>query len=142
MAPPLPTPKMLRTAVVLLASALLAANPAATCADRHVLIGPPGLAVPALADVEYTYLGSRTRNKLTTALIQISGSVRGLRGSGVGVGGTISGKALVVPSVGITLTSELSIRADLDMTLRRQSVQAAGTLSVKLKRLPPKPGEK
>jgi hypothetical protein len=102
-------------------------------ARRHVLLGSLGMAVSALADMEYTYLG--TRQGKTLAVIGLGGTVRGTRGSEASVGGRVHGTAIVNTQTGMVVASTATVSADMDVPIRRGVVwKVSGKLAVKADR--------
>jgi hypothetical protein len=111
-------------------------------AQRTFLIGSAVMAVPAQADLVYTYLGVQQRDGREVALIGIDGRVKGRRGDGLNVGGTVTGTAFVATATGVVVQANATIKADLDFVFARQPAKAMGTLSVSIKRPAPPPEKK
>jgi hypothetical protein len=103
-------------------------------AKRNLLIGSLGMEVPATVELTYRYQGTQMRDGKPVAVIGLGGTVKGRQGDGLNVGGSVSGQATVLLETGQVLTSATTIKADLDITSRRRSLKAMGTLSVDLKR--------
>jgi hypothetical protein len=103
-------------------------------AKRSVWIGPPGLVVPAEADLQYTYLGRRVRNGKPEASIEIKGTLAKHAKAKSEVTGSASGSAIVDLNTGLVLTAELTLIVDLEMQLESKAAQASGTLAIQLKR--------
>jgi hypothetical protein len=108
--------------------------------ERRVLIGPLGLAVPALADVRYQYLGQRVNKGRTEAVIGINGALRNVAAKGPDVTGQGSGTAVVDVASGQIVSATLTLQVDLDLVFEGQSAKANGTLTVQLKRAAAKSG--
>ena len=108
-------------------------------AQRHFLIGTGLISVPVQADIVYTYKGVQVRDGKEGALIGIEGRVRGRKGDGVDVGGTLSGVAYVSLETGEVLSADTSVKADMDLTFQRKPSKAIATLSVYIKRPAPPP---
>jgi S1-C subfamily serine protease len=106
-------------------------------ARRHVLLGTLGLAVSALADMEYTYLGTRQARGKPVAVIALGGTVRGARGSERSVGGRVGGTAIIDPETGMVVASSATVSADMDIQVRPGIVwKASGKLAVQANRVP------
>jgi hypothetical protein len=108
-------------------------------AQRHFLIGSGIIAVPVQADITYTYKGVQARDGKEGALIGIEGRVRGRKGDGLDVGGTLSGVAWVSLETGEVLSADTSVKADLDLTFQKRQSKALATLAVSIKRPAPPP---
>ncbi len=67
---------------------------------RPVLIGSLGLALPAVVDMQCTYIGTEDFAGKTLAVLRLTGTVQGLRGSGLDVGGSVRGSASIAPETG------------------------------------------
>ncbi len=91
---------------------------------RPALIGCLGLAVPAVVDMQYTYIGTEDLAGKTLAVLRLTGTVQGLRGTGLDFGGSVAGSASIAPETGQAVSCPTSIRADLDLMARRQKMKA------------------
>ncbi len=109
-------------------------------ARRNLQIGSALISVPAQADLVYEFLGVRTLNKRDFALIEITGTVRGRRGDGVDVGGSVSGIALLSLETGEVLSGKVSVKADVDLRFGNKAAKAIGSLDVRVR--PPVPDKK
>jgi S1-C subfamily serine protease len=109
-------------------------------AQRTFLIGSAILSVPVQADITYKYMGVQVRGSKEGALIRIHGRVKGRRGDGLDVSGTVSGAAFVSAETGQVLSADTTVKADLDLTFRRKLAKAIATLTVTIKR-PAPPGK-
>ncbi len=105
-------------------------------AQRQVRVGMLGGVVPCVADVTYTYLGTREREGKLTAVISLTGKVRGAKGAGDDVGGTVDGTAYVHCDTGRVAAASASVKVDLDLSMRGHSFKGLGTLTVKVRRGP------
>jgi hypothetical protein len=95
-----------------------------------------------MADLQYTYLGTmKEGDGRTVAVINLSGTLRGQRAGGANVGGKVDGAAVVDVATGMTVSNGATLTVDMDLTLRKQTVKAMGTLNVDLRRAPVKPKE-
>jgi hypothetical protein len=65
--------------------------------------------------------------------------VRGRKGDGLDVGGTLTGTAYVSLETGEVLSADTTVKADFDLTFRRQQSKAIATLAVSVKRPAPAP---
>jgi S1-C subfamily serine protease len=112
---------------------------------RTVELGPAGIGVAGLADIKYTYLGTNLRGNREVAFLNVSGTVKGVRGAGLNVGGTVTGSTRVAVDTGEVVAANLSFKADADVELKSGGkARLIGTLDVQLRRgvPPPKPAEK
>jgi S1-C subfamily serine protease len=105
-------------------------------ARRHLLLGSLGYAVPAVADMEYTYLGVQKRAGRDVAVINLGGTVKGTRGAEQSVGGRVTGTAVVDVQTGLTVSSSANVSADMDLKTRNGLWKANGTLAVQVNRAP------
>jgi hypothetical protein len=115
--------------------------------QRTVLLGNAVLGVPAQADIKYTYLGTRLYNKREIAFLDVKGTVKGVRGNGLNVGGTVGGGSQVALDTGEVLSATMDFKADMDVELKDKEGKAKliGTLVVRVRRDLPqatKPAEK
>jgi len=100
--------------------------------------------VPAQAEIKYKYLGTRMFRDREIAFLSISGTVKGLRGQGLDVGGTVTGGTQVALDTGEVLTATMNFKAEADIeTKSKGKAKLSGTMLVKVNRdLPPaKPPE-
>jgi hypothetical protein len=105
--------------------------------QRTILMGSTLLGVPAQANIQYTYLGTRALNKREIAFLNITGKVRGLRGAGLNVAGTIDGGSQVALDTGEVLSATMNFKADMDVDLKRDKAKLFGNLTVRVRRDPP-----
>jgi V8-like Glu-specific endopeptidase len=110
-------------------------------AQRMLMVGSLGMYVPAVADMEYKYLGTRVRDGKTEAVIRLSGTVRGRAGKGLNLGGTVKGTTVLAADTGEIVDSRANFKVDMDLKVEDETVKAGGNLDVVLKRLEAKPGE-
>jgi hypothetical protein len=115
---------------------------------RTVELGPAGIGVASLADIRYTYLGTNLRGKREVAFLNVSGTVKGVRGAGLNVGGKVTGSTQVALDTGEVLSANLNFKADADVERKGGGkARLTGTLDVQLRRgvappAPPKPADK
>jgi hypothetical protein len=102
--------------------------------QRLMEVGPILLALPAQANLKYTYLGLSDRAGQKEAVIHVEGSLRGQRGSEGNVGGTVSGTLIAAPETGQVVNALATIKLDVDVLFRKQPAKANGELAVTLKR--------
>jgi len=95
--------------------------------------------VPAQADLVYEFLGVRLLGGKDYALIETTGTIRGRRGDGLDVGGTVHGLALVALDTGEVIQAKIVLKADVDVTFGRKSSKAIGSLDVRIR--PPAPAK-
>jgi hypothetical protein len=110
--------------------------------QRLLEVGPLGMAVPVQADIRYTFLGVRQQLGKSQAVISMHGGLRGQRGDGSNVGGTLNGTLMVSPETGQVVEGVATLKVDLDLPQKRRVVKANGELIVNLKRSatpPPRP---
>ncbi|HWG42631.1 MAG TPA: serine protease [Gemmataceae bacterium] len=113
--------------------------------QRLLEVGPLGMAVPVQADIRYTFLGVRQRLGKSQAVISMHGGLRGQRGDGSNVAGTVDGTLMVSPETGQIVEGVATLKVDLDLPQKRRAVKANGELVVSLKRSatpPPAPPKK
>jgi S1-C subfamily serine protease len=106
-------------------------------ARRNFRIGSAIVAVPAQADIVYTYLGLQPSGGEELVMIAIDGRLKGRRGDGVDVGGTINGTAWLSPETGQVVRANTQIKADLDLVFAKKRARAICTLNVSIKRPAP-----
>ena len=97
-------------------------------------IGPLGMALPAQANLKFTYLGVRESLGQQQAVIQIEGGLRGRRGNESHVGGTVSGTLFLAPETGQLVSGNATLKVDMDLAFKKQPVKANGLLQVRLNR--------
>ena len=108
-------------------------------AQQTFMIGSAILSVPVQADVTYKYMGVQTRDGKEGALIRIEGRLRGRKGDGLDVGGSMHGTAIVSLETGQVISADATVKADLDLTFQRKQAKAIATLAVSIKRPAPAP---
>lgn len=101
-------------------------------AQRTLMIGSAIVAVPVQADITYKYLGVQTLDGKDGALIWIEGRVKGRKGDGLDVSGTVTGTAFVSVETGQLISGDTTIKADVDLTFQRKQSKAIATLSVSM----------
>jgi hypothetical protein len=72
-------------------------------------------------------------------LIRIEGRLRGRKGDGLDVGGSMHGTAIVSLETGQVISADATVKADLDLTFQRKQAKAIATLAVSIKRPAPAP---
>jgi V8-like Glu-specific endopeptidase len=110
-------------------------------AQHPLLIGSLGMYVPAVANMEYKYLGTRERNGKTEAVVRLTGTVRGRAGKGSNLGGTVKGTSVIAVETGEVIDSRANFKVDMDLKIEDETVKAGGNLDVTLKRVDPKSGD-
>jgi S1-C subfamily serine protease len=106
--------------------------------QRMVLLGSTLLGVPGTADIKYTYLGTRMLNNREIAMLNVAGTVKGLRGAGLNVGGTVDGASQVALDTGEVLSATMNFKADMDLEYKGRKAKLFGTLTVRIQRdMPP-----
>ena len=108
-------------------------------AQRTFLIGSAIISVPVQADITYKYMGVQVRDGKEGALIRMDGRVKGRKGDGLDVGGTLKGVAFVSVETGLVISADLTVKADMDLTFQRKQAKAIATLVVTIKRPAPLP---
>jgi len=103
-------------------------------AQRLLAVGPLGQAVPAQADLRYTYLGVRDRNGRQEPYISMKGTLRGRRGDGGNLSGSLTGTLSLLPTTGQVVDAGTSIKLDLDLVAEGKALKVNGTLQVNLQR--------
>jgi hypothetical protein len=110
--------------------------------QRAFAIGSVGIVIPAVADIKYTYLGTREDDGKRVGVVGLRGSLRGQRGEGKNVAGSMTGSATVSLENGQVLTATTNVKVDMDLQLFRKPAKATGTLNVQLKRSASPPTDK
>jgi hypothetical protein len=110
--------------------------------QRPFAIGSVGMVIPAVADIKYTFLGTREQEGKRVGVVGLRGTLRGQRGDGKNVGGSMTGSADVSLENGQVLTATTNIKVDMDLQLFRKPAKATGTLNVRLTRTPAPPMDK
>ena len=105
--------------------------------QQTFVIGSAILAVRVQANVTYKYMGVQNRNGKEGALIRIDGRVRGTKGGGLDVGGTLTGTAYVSLETGQVISADSTVKADMDLTFERKQAKAIASLAVSIKRPAP-----
>lgn len=107
-------------------------KPAATIkSQRNLLIGLPGMFVPATAVLRYQYLGTRKiYGDKPTALFEITGTLKGRHGDGLNVGGGVKGKVDVSLETGMVVSATSDVKVDLEINEGPQPIRLTGTLSL------------
>jgi hypothetical protein len=109
-------------------------QPLQTWKAQHVLvIGPPGMGIPAQSDLKYKNLGLRSRGGKTEVMIHLKGTLRGQRDVGA-VAGDVTGLLALSPETGQVNEGSVTFKVDLDLTVNKERVKANGQLCVGLKR--------
>jgi hypothetical protein len=105
---------------------------------RPLTIFIMGLPQPAVGELTYEYLGTRTRLGRDEAIITFKGDIRGGTGRLISVSGKIKGEAIVDLASGQIINSQSALDVDLDLTIDKEKVRASGTLNARLIRELPK----
>jgi hypothetical protein len=103
-------------------------------ARRDLQIGPGIIAVAAQGDLVYKYRGVQVRSGKEVVLIGIEGQLRGKRGDGSNLGGSVRGAVVLNPETGVPIHADANVKADVDFTFGRKAAKATGTLSVSVDR--------
>jgi hypothetical protein len=104
--------------------------------NRLLVIGSVGMVIPALAEITYTYQGTREEDGKRVAVVGLRGTLRGPRGDGKEVSGSMTGSASVSLASGQVLAATANVKVDMDLRLFHKAAKASGTLNVNLKRTP------
>lgn len=104
-------------------------------AQRTLLIGLPGIFVPAQADIRYQYLGVRTVAGNPTAAFEISGQLRPRRGDESKIGGRITGGVDLLLSTGEVYAGITSVLVDMEL-VEAGGIRLQGTLLIDYRRPP------
>ncbi len=102
--------------------------------QRPFLVGSLGMSVPAAVSMEYRYLGTRVRDGKKEAVIRLNGTVKGNKGRGQNVGGTVKGTCAILMDTGEVVDARVSIKVDMDLKLEEEVVKAGGTFDVGVRR--------
>jgi S1-C subfamily serine protease len=108
-------------------------------AQRTFLVGSAIISVPAQADITYKYMGVQVRDGREGALIRLDGRLKGRKGDGLDMGGTLKGSAFVALETGQVISADVQMKADMDLTYKRQPVKALAALAVSLRSPVPPP---
>jgi hypothetical protein len=87
-------------------------------AQRPLPIPTPRRQELGRIDMLYTYLGSRTRNGRTEAVLAVEGTVRGVPGQEMQFNGKASGTVLVDLTTGLVSTAEVTVSLDMEARVR------------------------
>jgi len=104
-------------------------------AQRTLLIGLPGIFVPAQADIRYQYLGVRTVAGNQTAAFEVSGQLRPRRGDESKIGGRITGGIDLLLSTGEVYAGVTSVLVDMEL-VEAGGIRLQGTLLIDYRRPP------
>lgn len=110
-------------------------------AQRLLEIGPMGFALPAQANLKYTYKGVRPFRGKTEAVISVEGDLRGQRNS-ANVGGSVNGWLGISPETGQVLEASITLKMDMDILMKRKPAKANGELTVSIRPVTPTPPKK
>jgi hypothetical protein len=108
-------------------------------AQQTFQIGSAIISVPVQANITYKYMGVQVRDGKEGALIRMEGRVKGRKGDGLDVGGSLNGTAFLSADTGQVISADATVKADFDLTFRRQQAKAIATLAVSIKRPAPAP---
>jgi hypothetical protein len=111
-------------------------------AHRDFQIGSGMIAVAAQGELVYTYRGVQVRGGKEVVLVRIEGTVKGRRGAGADVGGSVTGGAVIDPETGVVLHADAAVKADVDFAMARKPAKAVGTLNVSVDRPAQAPDKK
>lgn len=108
-------------------------------AQRMLLVGSLGMYVPAIANMEYKYLGTRKRDGKSEAVVRLTGAVRGSVGRGQNIAGTVKGTSVISVDTGEVIDARANFKVDMDLKIEADTVKAGGTLDVAIKKVAAKP---
>lgn len=114
-------------------------------AQRLLEVGPLGMAIPAQADLKYTYLGLRDQAGKKEAVLHVEGALRGQRSNSGNVGGSVTGTLMIAPETGQVVAATATLKVDMDATMKGSPLKMNGELAVNMKRNdkpPPQPRPK
>lgn len=113
-------------------------------AQRLLEIGPLGMALPAQADLQYTYLGLRDQGGKREAVIHMEGGLRGQRSNSSNLSGSVTGTLILTPETGQVVSATATLKVDMDAKFKGSPFRMNGELAVNLKRnaTPPPPPPK
>ncbi len=102
--------------------------------QRTLLIGLPGMCVPAQADIRYQYLGVRTVSDGTqTAAFELSGILRPRRGDEAKIGGRLTGGVDLLLATGEIHAGNTNVLVDMELT-EAGPIRLQGSLSIDYRR--------
>jgi len=99
---------------------------------RELMIGSIGPTETAVVDLNYSYLGTRTRLGRPEALLNLEGLLRGQKGPGVNVSGKMRGDAGVDLETGQIVFANTTVDVDFDIGEGKRKRKASGTYKVNL----------
>jgi S1-C subfamily serine protease len=100
-------------------------------AKPTLLVGLPGMFLPAQADIKYQYLGVRTRKDgRQTAMFEMNGTLRPRRGDDGKIGGKISGTAEFLIATGELYAGKSEITLDMELGEPSKNLRLLGSLNV------------
>jgi hypothetical protein len=105
-------------------------------AERLFKAGPLGYSLPAEAKLEYAYLGLRNNKGKSEAVLEMTGTLRGVGGNQANVSGGITGLFKLSPETGEVHEANVSLKIDMDVPVKQGTTRMAGELLVGLKRGP------
>jgi S1-C subfamily serine protease len=105
-------------------------------ASRTLLVSSLGSPQPGLADVTYTYLGTRKVGDRSEALISLAGTIRSPKGKGLAMAGRMTGDADVDVTTGRVNSAQVLLDVDMDAGEGRRTAKVSGALEVRLRRTP------
>ncbi len=107
--------------------------------ERIVLIGNALVGVPAKAEIKYIYIGTRQQNGRECAVLDVQGTVKGVRGAGLNLGGKVNGLSSVALDTGEVLDATLTFKSDMDVEYKKKKAKVYGELKVHVRRDVPAP---
>jgi S1-C subfamily serine protease len=105
-------------------------------AKREVMISIFGSAELATAELTYHYLGVRTVNGRTEAIVKADGIVRGRKGEGLNISGKMEVHSTIDIESGHVVAGTARVDVDMELTEDGSSGLASGVCSVFLRRAP------
>ena len=103
-------------------------------ATRKVPIDAGEVTFTGFVDMTYAYLGTRALNGRQVAVIGMHGTLRGVNGKSLQLGGKVRGTALVDVSNGRVVKADTTSDVVLNLRFKGETVETRGTLEVHVSR--------
>jgi S1-C subfamily serine protease len=103
-------------------------------AKRLIWVGPPEVSVPAQAELQYTFMGSRNLKGRPEGTIDVQGTLAKHPKGKLDVTGTVTGEVVFDLETGLVTTASYTFAVDLELMMDGRPAQTTGTLAVQLKR--------
>ena len=100
---------------------------------RSVLLGNSVVGVPAIAEIKYMYFGTRTLRGREVAVLDVQGTVKGVRGAGLNVGGKVNGLSSVALDTGEVLDATMRFKSDMDIEYKSKKGKVYGDLKIQVR---------